>query len=120
MKYATLAASLLIVVAVLIPGRDLPDVNIGGYDKLIHMMMFAGWALAVRYDFDGRRFRVLVAFMVGLLFSAITELLQILVEGRSFDVFDMAADAMGLMVGLWISRPLIALIDRRSNLRNRK
>ena len=115
MKYATIIASLLITIAVLIPGKDLPDVSIGGYDKLIHMVMFAGWALAVRYDFDSRRFNVVVAFIAGLSFSVITEVLQILVEGRSFDVFDMVADAIGLIVGLWISRPLLGLIEKRNN-----
>ena len=52
MKYATLTVSILIIIAVLIPGSNLPDVNIGGYDKLIHIGMFFTWALAVRFDFE--------------------------------------------------------------------
>ena len=111
MKYATALASLLIIIAVLIPGKDLPDVNIGGYDKLIHMAMFAGWALAVRYDFD-RSLNVFIVFAAGLAFSAITEVLQILVEGRSFDIYEMAADAVGLVLGLWLGRPLLTLLRR--------
>ncbi|MEX1240714.1 MAG: VanZ family protein [Cyclobacteriaceae bacterium] len=112
MKYATVAASLLIIIAVLIPGRDLRDVNIGGYDKLIHVAMFAVWAVAVRYDFDNRPFNFPVAFIAGISFSALTEILQLFVEGRSFDTYDMLADAVGLIIGLWISRPLLNLIER--------
>lgn len=111
MKYITILVSVLIVTAVLIPGRDLPDVNIGGYDKLIHLVMFATWAVAVRYDFKDR-FSLAMIFGAGLLFSLLTEVLQLLVEGRSFDLYDMAADGMGLIVGLLASGALLKLIDR--------
>lgn len=112
MKFATIITSLLIIIAVLIPGKNLPDVHIGGYDKLIHMAMFAAWALAVRYDFSSRPLSYLTVLAVGLLFSALTEVLQLLVEGRSFDVYDMGADALGLVVGLLLSRPLLKWINR--------
>lgn len=106
MKYATLTVSLLIVVALLIPGDDLPDVSIGGYDKLIHIVMFLLWGLAVRYDFDAR-FKFLPFFVAGIVFSAFTEILQISVEGRSFDVYDMLADFAGLLLGLLLGGPLV-------------
>lgn len=112
MKFATLITSLLIVIAVLIPGKDLPDVHIGGYDKLIHMAMFAAWALAVRYDFRRRPLSYFIIVAVGILFSALTEVLQLLVEGRSFDVYDMGADALGLVAGLLLSEPLLNWINR--------
>lgn len=110
MRYATVIVSVLILIAVLIPGQNLPDVNIGGYDKLIHVMMFMAWAVAVRWDFGEKSFPLLRFLIVGILFSGFTEALQILVEGRSFDSYDMAADAVGLTVGLLISRPVIRLI----------
>lgn len=111
MKYITLLVSALIVIAVLIPGRDLPDVSIGGYDKLIHVLMFAAWAVAVRYDFRDR-FSFALIFGAGVLFSFLTEVLQLLVEGRSFDLYDMAADAIGVIVGLLASKVLLKFIDR--------
>jgi VanZ family protein len=103
MKYATILVSLLIIVAVLIPGGNLPEVSIGGYDKLIHAVMFALWACAVRYDFETLRYRYLAVLLIGLLFSILTEVLQLLVEGRSLDIFDMLADMIGLAVGLLVS-----------------
>lgn len=103
MKYATIIVSVLIVIAVLIPGNDLPDVDVGGYDKLIHAAMFAAWTMAVRYDFDRRPFPYFWVFATGVAFSALTEVLQLLVEGRSFDMYDMAADTLGVVAGLLAS-----------------
>jgi len=113
MRYATVAVSVLIVIAVLIPGKDLPDVNIGGYDKLIHIVMFVAWAVAVRYDSGARPLNFTVVLLTGAAFSALTELLQLVVEGRSFDIYDMAADMAGLVVGLVVAGPLLAFINRR-------
>lgn len=107
MRYATLLVSVLIIIAVLIPGRDLPDVKIGGYDKLIHMVMFATWAVAVRFDFDRTPFPYGLFFVIGIAFSALSEVLQILVEGRSVDIYDMLADTAGLIIGLSISGPVV-------------
>ena len=107
MKLLTAFVSVLIVIAVLIPGSQLPNVSIGGYDKLIHIIMFLTWALAVRFDYDSQPFRYAFGFLLGLIFSAFTELLQILVEGRSFDINDMAADAIGLIIGFAISGPVV-------------
>lgn len=112
MKYATIVVSLLIIIAVLIPGRNLPDVSIGGYDKLIHLIMFAVWAVAVRYDFRTKPVGNIAIILAGLLFSCLTEVLQILVEGRSFDIYDMAADTIGVVVGLLISKPLLKWVTR--------
>lgn len=105
MKYATLTVSLLIIVAVLMPGRNLPDIGIGGYDKLIHVGMFLLWGLAVRYDFNVR-FRFVPFLLAGIIFSLLTEILQISIEGRTFDVYDMWADFAGLFLGLWLGGPL--------------
>lgn len=102
MKYATIIVSLLILVAVLIPGQNLPDVKMGGFDKLVHVGMFGLWAIAVRYDFRAKTLNFFVVIAAGILFSLLTEVLQLLVEGRTFDVYDMAADVIGLAAGLLI------------------
>lgn len=113
MKYTTPLLSLLIIIAVTLPGRKLPDVHIGGYDKLVHMAMFFLWALAVHFDFNiEKRAHILFFLGAGVLFSVLTELLQIMVEGRSFDVYDMLADFVGLATGLLIGKPLIREIRK--------
>lgn len=112
MKYATVIVSLLIIVAVLIPGPNLPDVNIGGFDKVIHIGMFGLWAVAVRYDFNSKSFKFFIVFLAGMLFSMLTEILQLLVEGRSFDIYDMAADGIGLIGGLLVSGKILKLLGK--------
>ena len=108
MKYATLLVSVLIIIAVLTPGGNLPDVRIGGYDKLIHMAMFLVWALAVLYDFGTKPFARRFLFLcIGVAFSALTEILQIMIEGRSFDVNDVIADILGLIIGLLAGGPVV-------------
>jgi VanZ family protein len=112
MKYATILITILILVAVAIPGGDLPDVDIGGYDKLIHMGMFAVWAITVRYDFKTTSSRCYLIFLTGLLFSFLTEIAQVPIEGRSFDLYDTAADAVGLLAGLLASGPVLKFVRR--------
>jgi VanZ family protein len=109
----TIIVSILIVIAVLIPGPNLPDVSIGGFDKVIHIAMFLAWAIAVRFDFRSRSFNSRVVFLAGILFSLMTEILQLLVEGRSFDIYDMAADAVGLLAGLLIGKKLLTLFGMK-------
>ncbi len=99
MKYfPTIAVTSLILVAVLLPGSSIPDVQVVGIDKLAHFVLFALWMVAVRNDW-GQRFHGLLAVLLGLLFSVSTEFLQILVEGRTFDAWDIFFDGTGLVVG---------------------
>ena len=112
MKYATLIVSLLIIIAVLIPGSNLPDVGLGGLDKIVHIGMFATWAVAVRNDFYNQRLKFFSLFLAGLVFSFLTEVLQLLVEGRTFDVYDMLADAIGLLIGLMMSGQILRLVGK--------
>ena len=95
MKYkATSIISTLILIAVLIPGPNIPDIDIVGFDKLVHLGMFGTWALAIRYDFNRSTFRYLLYFLIGMTFSLFTEVLQVFVEGRTFDWYDVLTDAI--------------------------
>jgi VanZ family protein len=112
MKYPTIIISVLIIVAVLIPGSNLPDVSMVGFDKIVHIAMFTLWALAVRYDFNSPSFNAFIVFLLGVCFSVLTEALQLMVEGRSFDLYDMIADGTGLLLGLLISGWVLKLLRR--------
>jgi VanZ family protein len=50
--------------------------------------------------------------LFGLIFSWLTEILQIVVEGRTFDYTDIIADALGLAIGLLIGRQLLQWIRK--------
>ncbi len=112
MKYATIVITILIITAVLIPGPNLPNVSIGSFDKVIHIGMFCVWAIAVRYDFNPRPFNFSIIFLAGMAFSLFTEILQLLVEGRSFDFYDMVADGIGLMTGLLLSGKILKILGK--------
>jgi VanZ family protein len=107
----TTLASLLILVAVMLPGAQVPDVNIVGIDKVAHFSLFFVWALGIRRDF-GTSFRWPVALVAGLAFSWLTEILQIAVEGRTFDWTDIVADAVGLIFGIIVGRLVLQWLSR--------
>jgi VanZ family protein len=109
MKYLfTTLVTFLILVAVLLPGSAVPDVNFIGFDKIVHIGLFGLWALAVRYDF--RQVKFSIGFAIGVSFSVFTEVLQVFVEGRTFDWFDVVADVIGLSIGLLVATRLIAIL----------
>ncbi len=112
MKYSV-AASVLILIILLMPGRNIPDVGMGGVDKLVHFAMFAVWTVVVRYDFDRDPFPFLLTFIIGVLFGVVTEVLQMLAEERTFDLLDMGANVLGVIGGLIVSGPITRFVKRR-------
>jgi VanZ family protein len=109
----TIAVTLLILIAVLWPGSQIPSVGIGGFDKLVHFSLFFIWSVAVRYDFSPN-FKWPWGWLVGLLFSASTEVLQIFAEDRAFDYWDILFDGIGLSVGLLTGQAALRLLTRIS------
>lgn len=109
MKYfLTIATTAVILIAVLLPGSSLPDVSSFGLDKIIHFILFFSWAIAVRYDFS--TLKKIIVLVLGILFSFLTEILQLFVEDRSYDLYDMIADSLGLVMALILSYLVIPLI----------
>jgi len=106
----TIAVVALILVAVLLPGSSLPDSpGIPGLDKIVHCALFLMLAVAAHLDFSlsGRR-RIGAAVAAALAFAALTETLQIMVDGRSSEILDMVADMTGFILGVLARRPLSA------------
>jgi len=114
MKYLfTASISILILIVVLIPGNNLPDINpFIGFDKLVHIGLFGTWALAVYYEFRRPEFNLFLVFVVGISFSLFTEVLQLFVEARTFDVYDLFADAAGLIIGLTVSPYVLQMFKK--------
>lgn len=107
-----LAALLMVLLILLTPGAVIvqiktwlslplrpPSTTGLPLDKLVHFAMFAlcSWLVARAWlrEFGTAR---LLLLMLG--FAALTECLQLLVPGRSGDLPDFFADALGVMVGL--------------------
>ena len=94
-----------------LPGSRIPDVDFAGIDKIAHFVLFALWSVSVRRDF-GASFRWWACLITGLLFSWATEILQIAVDGRTFDYTDIVADTAGLFFGLAVGKHFLRWLRR--------
>lgn len=103
---------LVVATAVLawMPGRSMPMQ--GNADKLNHLAAFAVLGAAAWRAFPGQRAR---AFCALLAFGVLIELVQIPLPTRSAEWGDLAADALGLLLGAGVS---VAVTRARRGLRS--
>jgi VanZ family protein len=94
---------------VLIPGSRLPDVSVIGFDKVVHFSLFVLWSTAVRFDLQ-TSFKTVTVALFGILFSILTELIQVFIEGRTVDAYDLIADFLGLAVGISLGKKALQLL----------
>lgn len=99
--------TLLIMVALTIPGRAIPDSNILQLDKLIHAGLFLVltllWLAALSHASLLRGMIILAAMLA---YAVLTEVYQeVMPIGRSADMLDSLADAAGAIIAflLWIA-----------------
>jgi len=111
-RVATILTSALVLAAILIPGREIPDIGFAGMDKAAHFIMFWGWALALRFDFRGFARRPWNLIALGAVAAIGTETAQLFVDGRSFDPRDMAFDLAGVAVAALLGKKCVAIADR--------
>ena len=83
------------------PGSQIPSIGIAYGDKVLHVAEYFLYGLLLLYPTRdlGWRGRVL-SLAVGLAYAAFDEAFQTGVPGRAGDVFDWAADAVGLAVAV--------------------
>jgi len=96
--------TLLIMVALGIPGKSIPDSHIFQLDKLIHAGLFLVltllWLAALSEGHIGRGLTILAAMIVFAIFTEFYQ--QIMPIGRSADLLDSVADAIGSIVAFLI------------------
>lgn len=77
------------------------------YDKVAHVIMFGGVAylfiLAYEYKFKKLSKLLLTAFILGVSYSAIAEVIQNFVPGRDVSELDLLAGIIGTIISLIIS-----------------
>jgi VanZ family protein len=107
-RAAAVCWTLLILLLTTLPGQELPRVGVSGADKLAHFVLFAGFGwLWMR---DGRHAaRVKWVLIAGLALALLTEAYQGIVPiGRSAELWDVFANASGLLAGIgvhWLTKP---------------
>ncbi|WP_064198403.1 MULTISPECIES: VanZ family protein [Emticicia] len=96
-KYLAFGITLVIFVLCTMPSEQLPK----GNDKTAHFVTFAGWAFCWQFAFKNYA-RTLI---VGILYGILIEFWQGSLPAsfhRSFDWYDALADAIGVIIGLFV------------------
>jgi VanZ family protein len=88
-------------------------------DKALHILEFAvlGWLLAFgfsRIRSLSPRGRIAAVLLTGAVLGILDEVHQSFVPGRHADAWDVAADIVGIALGLWIYR-LPARLSRKTS-----
>ncbi|MPY74867.1 MAG: VanZ family protein [Alphaproteobacteria bacterium] len=90
---------LAIVVLSLLPGDDLPDVDLS--DKIGHFIAYAEIALLGILGYRARTGTILAAVAA---LGGVLEIGQIYVPGRSADIVDFAVNGLGILAGYAAAR----------------
>ncbi|WP_159473327.1 VanZ family protein [Dyadobacter sp. 3J3] len=89
--------TLLILVACSWPGKDIPDAPVTGFDKLVHAGLFGGFTVLWLLVYPQKSVMVIlagIAYGVGIEFYQ-----EIMPLDRTFDLFDIVADTIGVFLG---------------------
>lgn len=97
----TLFIGFIILIALMLPGRAFSGLTVPilGLDKMIHFALFFFFSFAFSVEMKLARGKLPgfgTGFLLLCLFAFSTEALQLLAEGRSFDVRDGLADLAGV------------------------
>lgn len=94
--------TLLILLACSWPGSDLPEAPVTGFDKIVHVGLFAGFSFLWYYRFSKH---FLLIGILGASYGFLIEIYQHYMPlNRSFDLWDILADAVGVILGLLLAR----------------
>ncbi|WP_035070640.1 VanZ family protein [Anditalea andensis] len=99
--------TLLLLVGLLTPGEQLPDVpNTIGLDKIVHLVLFMVlsflWARAfiAKENKEVKKRKFIPIYLVfTLIFAILVEYMQRMVPGRAFDYLDILFNVLGVVAG---------------------
>jgi hypothetical protein len=105
---------LITTVLLIMPGSDLPKASFLDeiyFDKWVHIGLFGGLTFLTAYPFiKGNIATRKLLIKIGttfIIYGILMEFVQkYFASERSFDIFDMAADATGCFIGIWLSNRL--------------
>ncbi len=117
---------MVILVLTGLPGSVLPHVKpIIGLDKVVHLLMYAGFVFACQWGYrkpfkeNGSAYRrkaLWITLGIGVAYGLLTELMQeYLIPSRTGSVYDWIADLIGCILGAIIA---YFLLRDRNNLKN--
>lgn len=103
--------TIAIFVVISIPGQKLPHTSFSGLDKAAHLMFFGTWSLSVQFGFTVKN-RWNWILISGIVLGLITEIIQLFVKERSFELLDLMFDTFGLMLAAWGGPVLIPIAEK--------
>jgi len=100
------------VSATSVPGGLLPALSVPGLDKVLHALLFGGLAFLLQRWLRGGLRRpparpLLLAGTVCGIYAVLDELHQLAIPKRTFSFGDLAADAVGIGIGLTVAAVMI-------------
>ncbi|MBZ0098902.1 MAG: VanZ family protein [Taibaiella sp.] len=101
-RWLAIAWTLLIFILCLLPGNELPKVNVPFIDKWAHVVLFAGFSfLWLCAGPTGRLTNLFILLVVSIFVGWLVEYIQgAFVPGRYQDDMDILADAAGGLAGI--------------------
>lgn len=117
-----LSVVVLIAILCLTLDGDAMGVDVGlfeGSDKVAHAIMFAGLSVVLCLDLQRADWSHCISWTRSVLVFAVASIIGVAVEfmqlymptGRSFEVEDMIADAVGALVGTLVFRLILRHVD---------
>lgn len=101
-RWLTLAWAVATLVGLGLPGEALPRQPVLGFDKVVHVGIFAVGTVAALTGWPRRQVGALLALAA---FAAFSEVWQaILPTGRQGDVWDVLANLAGIALGWYVYR----------------
>lgn len=115
--FLTVIVTICILILSLFPVPEMPELeDVPLIDKWVHFVMYGGFLIALWADWvrNGKRPRFLESFLSlvwGCILGGLIEIIQPYV-GRSGDVWDFVADAIGCVLGFLIGLAAVRLFPR--------
>ena len=98
--------SVVVLILTLLPGEKLPDVPIFGIDKIVHFFIFGLLMILSAFGLykisrqeNSIQSPVLISLLYSVLFGIMIEVIQQYVPNRSFSVYDIIANVIGVGLG---------------------
>ena len=117
-RFLALLWTLLIFIGCLTPGQDLPKVNVPLIDKWTHLILFGGFTFLWLCARPVRTTPWLMSlFLIATGLGAAIELLQgwLTFLGRSMELMDGVADAIGGALGIGLFCIIAATVTKAGN-----
>ena len=115
-RFIAILWTLLIFIGCFTPGQDLPKVDVPLIDKWVHLVLFGGFTLFWLCAYPIRTIpRLLIMILVSVALGCFIEIMQGLLTflGRSMELMDAVADAIGGLLGIGVFCLLAAIADRK-------